>query len=458
MSIEKILVIDDEELVRSFIAESLKRSNYDVVTARNGKEGIALFKETSFDLVFTDMKMPDLTGIEVLAKIKEIAPDAIIVVITAYGSVENAVEAMRLGAFNYLIKPFSPDTLEAVIVKAKEHQKLLNENQYLREEVSRQGSSKEFKVIAENAVMKKILKDVERVSKSNASVFIAGESGTGKEVIAQAIHNQSLRHDRPFIKVNCAAIPETLIESEFFGHEKGAFTGAHAKRIGRFELAHGGTLLLDEVTEIPLTVQAKLLRAIQEQVFERVGGSKPVKVDVRLIATSNRDMKQAIENKIIREDLYYRLNVVPFILPPIRDRKEDILPLAYYFLERMSQENHKEIKALSPEAKQKMLSYNWPGNVRELANIIERAVVMSSADTIGPDNLFIDSSIPSPQSPALTETAGSSIPVGVTLHQLEKRLIIETLQAHNNNKKKTAEMLGISARTLRNKLNEYQIE
>lgn len=450
MSIEKILVIDDEELVRKFITETLERDDFEVAAVSNGKEGIKLFKEKSFDLVFTDMKMPDLTGIDVLRKIKELSPKTIVVVVTAYGSVENAVEAIRLGAFNYLIKPFSPDTIEAVIDKAREHQKLLNENEFLREEISRKGSNHAHKVVAESPIMKKVLKDVARVAKSNASVFIAGESGTGKEVIAQAIHAQSLRANRSFIKVNCAAVPETLIESEFFGHEKGAFTGANQKRIGRFELAHGGTLLLDEVTEIPLSVQAKLLRAIQEQVFERVGGSKPVKVDVRLIATSNRDIKQSITDKVLREDLYYRLNVVPIHLPPLRERKDDVIPLAEYFLERMCRENHKEVQTLTPQATKKLLTYAWPGNVRELANIIERAVVMSTSSTIGPEQLYLEAS------EEAQTTSEETLPVGISLHEMEKRLIIETLHTQNNNRKKTAEILGISARTLRNKIHEYE--
>lgn len=459
MSIEKILVIDDEELITSFIKETLSREGYEIVTARDGKEGIAKFKSHSFDLVFTDMKMPDLTGIEVLTKIKEHSPQTPVVVITGYGSIENAVEAMRYGAFNYLIKPFSPDTIEAVVEKANEHQNLLAENQFLRDEISGKRSLQDQKVVAVNPAMQQILKDVYRIAKSNASVFISGESGTGKEIFAQAIHDQSLRHNRPFIKVNCAAVPETLIESEFFGHEKGAFTGANQKRIGRFELANGGTLLLDEVTEIPLTVQAKLLRAIQEQIFERVGGTKPIKVDVRIIATSNRDVRLAIEQKLLREDLYYRLNVVPIYLPPLRERREDILPLASSFLTRISSENHKRVKQLSNQAKQKLLCYGWPGNVRELANIIERAVVMEQGQEIAPESIYIE---PTGDIPAIHSRQyafngeKAKLPVGSSLRELEKQLIIETLHTNNNNKKKTAEVLGISPRTLRNKLNEYK--
>ncbi len=455
MTIEKVLVIDDEELVLNFISETLKREGVLVETADNGRKGINLFKEKHFDMVFTDMKMPDLTGIEVLRKIKEISPSTIVVVITAYGSVENAVEAMKIGAFNYLIKPFSPDTIEAVFEKANEHQKLLHENEFFREETSGQGRHSHENVVAESVFMKKILKDVSRIAKSNASVFITGESGTGKEVIAQAIHTQSLRCKRPYIKVNCPAIPETLLESEFFGHEKGAFTGAHTKRIGRFELANGGTILLDEITEIPLMVQAKLLRAIQEQVFERVGGSFPIKVDVRIISTSNRDIKKSIEEKILREDLYYRLNVVPIHLIPLRERKDDITSLCEHFLTKKCIENHKEIKKLSLKAQQKLLNYPWPGNVRELANIIERAVVMAPGEIIGTESIFLEKGEDLTHSES--ESADYEMPVGLTLRELEKRLIIETLQSNKNCKKKTAEALGINPRTLRNKLHEFYL-
>lgn len=460
MSIEKILVVDDEMLVRTFLAETLRRKNLDVTTAENGTKAISLIKDNVYDMVITDMKMPDITGIDVLRKVKEISPSTIVVVITAFGSIENAVEAMRLGAFNYLIKPFSPDTIEAVIEKAREHLSLVEENQYLRQQISTGGSRSTPHVIGDSFVIKHIMDDVMRVAKSNATVFITGESGTGKEVIAHAIHYNSLRGNKPFIKVNCAAVPDTLIESEFFGHEKGSFTGANAKRLGRFELANGGTLLLDEVTEIPLPLQAKLLRVIQEQEFERVGGTKPVKVDVRIISTSNRDIKQAIADKILREDLYYRLNVVPIHLPALRERREDIVPLANYFVQKMCAENHKEIKKLTPEVQKKLMDYNWPGNVRELANIIERAVVMDGGNSIAPEHLYLDNTIP------LIKTGGSgatvennyTLPVGMTLDELEKRLIIETLQAQRNNRTRTAEVLGISIRTLRNKLHEYNFK
>lgn len=449
MSIEKILVVDDELLVRNFLAETLRRLHMEVTLAENGQKALKILEDASFDMVFTDMRMPGVTGMEVLKKVREMHPDTLVVIITAFGSIENTVEAMRLGAFNYLPKPFTAEALEAVIEKAREHISLVEENHYLRQQVSSGGSRSTRKVIGESPAMKQILAEVAQVAKSNASVFITGESGTGKEVIAHTIHFSSPRANRPFIKVNCAAMPETLIESEFFGHEKGAFTGANAKRIGRFELAHGGTLLLDEITEIPLGLQAKLLRAVQEREFERVGGVKPVSVDVRIISTSNRNVKEAVANKTLRGDLYYRLNVIPIHLPPLRDRREDIIPLAEYFLERMCLDNSRSKKKLSPEAKQKLLNYPWPGNIRELANIIERAVVLDAAEVVAVEHLHLEA--------AVTGTK-EELPADITLDELEKRLIIQTLQQHANNRAKVAEILGISPRTLRNKLNTYQLK
>lgn len=440
MTIEKVLVIDDETLVRNFIAETLRRKHVEVTTAENGQKGLRLLKDQVFDLVITDMKMPDMTGIDIIKKVKDISPSSLVVVLTGFGSIENAVEAMKVGAFNYLIKPCSPDMIETLLDKASEHLSLVNENQFLRTE-ARNSAKNSTAVIGESKAMEDIQKQVQQVAKSNANVFITGESGTGKEVIAHAIHYQSPRSTGPFIKVNCAAVPESLIESEFFGHEKGAFTGANAKRLGRFELANGGTLLLDEITEVPLGLQAKLLRVIQEQEFERVGGTKPVKVDVRIISTSNRDVQQAIKEKILREDLFYRLNVVPVNLPPLRERKEDILLLANYFLEKFCQENHSSIKKLSKASQKKLVDYGWPGNVRELGNIIERAVVMTAGNTIEPENIYISAVVGG----------------GSTLQELEKRLIIEMLAKQKNNKSKTAEALGITLQELKDKLEHYAL-
>lgn len=467
MSIDKVLIVDDEPLMLSFLAETLQRKNMDVVIAKNGRQALEILKSASFDLVITDMKMPGVTGMEVLKNTKELSPSTYVIIITGFGSIENAVEAMRLGAFNYLIKPFSPETIETVIDKAIQQRALIDENNYLRNQVRRShggqiqyvgatsegAESNPVNVIGNSPALKNIISDVMRIAKSNANVFIHGESGTGKEVIAHAIHYNSLRKERPFIKVNCAAVPDTLIESEFFGHEKGAFTGANVKRSGRFELANGGSLLLDEVTEIPLMLQAKLLRVIQEQEFERVGGSKPIKVDVRLISTSNRDIKEAIAEKVLREDLFYRLNVVPIYLPPLRERREDILPLAEYFLKKLCLENHKDPinKVFTPESEKLLLSYPWPGNVRELANVIERAIVMDHGQKIAPEHLRLDGPVA-----GVKEASMITLPIGTPLHLLEKQMIIETLHQQQNNPHKAAEMLGITPQKLRSKLASYQ--
>lgn len=387
MPIETILVIDDEPLIREFLTEALKRKGYFVEKAENGKQALSFLKKQTYDLVITDMKMPDLTGMEILRYIKEMSPTTLVIIMTAYGTIENAVEAMRLGAFNYLLKPFTTDSIETLVEKASEHLSLVHENIFLREEVFSKQQS--IQMIAESPIMKQVISQAIQVAKSQASVLIHGETGTGKEVLASAVHAHSLRAKRSYIRVNCAAIPDALIESEFFGHEKGAFTGANAKRLGRFELASGGTLLLDEVTEIPIALQPKLLRAIQEQEFERVGGTKPISVDIRFISTSNRNLKEAIAEKIFREDLFYRLNVVPIHLPSLRERKEDIIPLARHFLEKCCKQNHKPLKTMTPQAEQKFLEYPWPGNIRELANIIERIVVLDEGVKIEPSHLYL---------------------------------------------------------------------
>jgi two-component system, NtrC family, response regulator AtoC len=446
---EKILIADDEPLVRNFLRDALKSRPYEIRIAEDGERAIEFMKREHFDLIFTDVKMPRKDGLEVLRYAKKEHPSTPVIVMTAYGSIENAVDAIQLGAFHYLIKPFSIDTLDALFEKAVNHISLVKENSYLRAEISHVATQKHGKVIIQSPQMKRIWSDIEKIAKSHASVFISGESGTGKEVIAQAIHFLSHRSARPFITVNCAAISDTLIESEFFGHEKGAFTGALNRRIGRLELAHNGTLFLDEVTEIPIQLQSKLLRAIQEQEFERVGSEKAVKVDVRFLSTSNRNMKEAIEKKIFREDLYFRLNVVPIHIPPLRERKEDILPLAQHFLDTFCCENHKPKKTLTPGAEQKLLNYPWPGNVRELGNIIERTVVLDQGEKVSEEHLYLEAE---PLSPPKNK---SPVKVGATLHDMEKQLILETLVSLKDNKTKTAEALGISLRTLRNKLKTY---
>lgn len=449
MPIEKILVVDDELLMRNFLAETLRRKQYEVFIADGVQTALTHLKHTTFDLVISDMKMPDGSGIDIIKKIKQESPSTIVMIMTAYGSIDNAVEAMRLGAFHYLIKPFTPDTIEALLEKAQEQIHLVQENQYLRQEVISKGSRSVQQIIGESEIMKKILADVVRIAKSQASVFINGESGTGKEVISHMIHHYSARANKPYIRVNCAALPDTLIESEFFGHEKGAFTGAATKRLGRFELAHTGTLLLDEVTEIPTMLQAKLLRVIQEQEVERLGGSKPIKVDVRFVSTSNRDMKEAISQKVFREDLYYRLNVVPIHLPALRDRKDDIIPLATYFLQRLCLDNHKKKKSFSKLALQKLVEYSWPGNIRELANVIERAVVMDFSPIIEEEHFYLDT----------ISNVQSKIeqPSFKTLQELERECLIETLERQNYHRLRVAEELGISMKQLKDKIQYHEL-
>lgn len=450
MSIEKILVVDGDRLIRDFISDVLTKRHLEVVTAESGQQAFEILEKGAFDIVMTDIKLADATALDVLRKVKELHPRTLVIIIKAFNSEESSAEAMRLGAFNYLLKPFSADAVEAAVEKAREHISLIEENHYLRHQVST--GRGHTRIIGESAVMKQILAEAMQIAKSHASVFISGESGTGKEVIAHAIHYNSPRTQKPFIRVNCAAMPETLIESEFFGHEKGAFTGASVKKLGRFELAHGGTLLLDEVTEIPISLQAKLLRAVQEQEFERVGGTKTVKVDVRIISTSNRDIQEAVANKILRDDLYYRLNVVPIHLPALRERMEDIIPLAEYFLERMCLHSKKGKKKLTASARKKLLEYTWPGNIRELANIIERAIVLNATSEIAAEHLHLDHSL------AVPSGSSSAMPVGITLRELEKRLIIETLQHQQNNCTKTAEILGVSLRVLKSKINAHEID
>lgn len=442
--IERVLVADDEPLLRDFIAEVLRRKGIESVVVPDGETAIAKLQEGPFDLVISDLKMPGKDGMDVLKAAKSLYPQMPVILATAYASVETAVEAMKLGALNFVLKPFSPEAIEINLEKAQQLVRHLTENKFLREE---QTLLKCPEMIAHSPSMKKIAHDLEKIAKSQASVFITGESGTGKEVIAAAIHKMSSRAGQSFIKVNCAAIPEALVESEFFGHERGAFTGALTRKTGRFELADKGTLLLDEVTEIPMALQAKLLRAIQEMEFERVGGTRSVSVDVRILATSNRHMPDAIESKVFREDLYYRLNVVPIHLPALRHRVEDILPLAEHFLMRFCLENHKPKKIITPRAAQKLQAYHWPGNIRELGNIIERTVVLDFDPVIDSEHLYLD--IPAPAIPQKVEG------IRMTLHALEKQLILETFDAEAQNRTKTAASLGISVRTLRNKLHEY---
>jgi len=433
------LISEDESLALSLL------NQWDISTCSGALKAIENLKQNTYDLILCDFSLSEISGIDVLQIVKTLHPMTPFILIIEPMQIEKGLAAMRLGAFHYLSKPLNQESVETIIEKLLEHTSLVQENELLKQEIACP-SKERPPFIAESPAMKLILEDVKKIAKSNASVFISGESGTGKEVIASTIHQLSFRAGKPFIRVNCAAIPANLLESEFFGHEKGSFTGAFQKRLGRFELADKGTLLLDEISEIPLELQPKLLRVIQEQEFERLGGDKPLRVDVRLISTSNRNMKEAIEEKMFREDLYFRLHVIPLQIPPLRDRKEDIIPLAEYFLGKLCKDNFKSLKMLSSCAKKRLIDYDWPGNVRELSNIVERTIIMHSGSVIEAGNLMIEMSCPIP--PPQTSSVK-------TLAELEKMHILSTLKALNHNKTQTAKRLGISIRTLRNKLNSF---
>ena len=387
MSKKNILIVDDDSIIRETIREALAgRPEFTVTTARDGSEAADKLKDVFYDVILTDMKMPGLGGIELLDRVNERMPGAVVIVMTAFGTIETAVSAMKKGAYDYLTKPFSIDELEIVIGKALTHQRIVNENRYLREEI---GFEYNFgNIVGTSAVMKEVYDIIAKVAASDATVLIHGESGTGKELVARAIHFNSRRKDGPFIKLNCAAISSGLLESELFGHEKGAFTNAISRKPGRFELADGGTLLLDEVSEMEFALQSKLLRVLQEGEFDRVGGVQTVKTDVRIVSTTNRDLPHEIREKTFREDLYYRLNVIPVHLPPLRSRKEDLPLLIEHFLQKYNRKNARAISGVTEEAMALLTAYDWPGNVRELENAIERAVVLSSTEELDSESFM----------------------------------------------------------------------
>jgi two-component system response regulator AtoC len=447
MKKNRILVVDDDHAMRLALAESLESCGYDIVAAENGRDALDLFKEGRFDLVITDMKMPGMNGIEVLRSVKEMSNKTPIVLITAYGTVSTAVEAMKEGAAEFIMKPFSLDDLEAVV------KNVLNT-------AARQSPHKQEplqpaaqQIITKDPKVLSVLDMLKNVAKSKSSIMIQGESGTGKELLARFIHHHSNRSRQPFVGVNCA---------EMFGYEKGAFTGASQRKPGKFELAHTGTLLLDEVSEMEIHLQAKLLRAIQESEVDRLGGSAPIPVDVRIISTTNVHLPVAMEKKTFRSDLYYRLNVIPVKIPPLRERNGDILYLADYFLEKFAKEKGGKKKILSNQAAAMLKAYPFPGNVRELENIIERVVLMTDGTHVPPELLCLehpdnDESIRTAESASEPLSAEKATPLNAvtTLKDAEKTLICETLERVEGNKTRAAKMLGISVRTLWNKVNEY---
>lgn len=445
----KILIVDDESEMRVALETTLKREDYQLVCAEDGKQALDQFEDQAFDLVLTDVRMPRLSGLELLRAVKERSPKTPVVMMTAYGTIDNAVEAMKEGAFDYLIKGsgFSADVLVSTVKRA-----FLNPQDYAPPArpsgfIDKADSIATKKIVTQNEEMKKLLKFAENVAYSKSTILIMGETGTGKELFARYIHQCSPRAEKTFMAVNCAALPEGLLESELFGHEKGSFTGATENKEGKFQLANQSSLLLDEVTEMSLPLQAKLLRVLQEHEVDKVGGRAPIPVDVRVIATTNRDIRHRIQEKEFREDLYYRLNVVPLNLIPLRERKEDISLLAEYFMNQFCQENSRSPFKIDPATVTLLKKYRWPGNIRELGNIIERTCLMCQGDTLLPSHLFFDEELPSSGKKGAMFTG--------TIYEMEKELILQTLEEVSGNKTKAAESLGISIRTLRNKLNEY---
>ena len=456
MSIEKIIVLEDDLVVRKTLEQQLRYRRYDVASAENIAAAVELLGKDNFDLMIVDVKLPDGDGIELLKQINARPIKPLVVMISSHGTVDMAVECMSNGAFTFLTKPLSAEHLAVTLKKAEEHSQLVKVSQYLSQGDEEEG----FDLLGTSGAMEQTRALVRKVARTHATVLIQGESGTGKELVARALYRQSPRAGAPFIKLNCAAIPETLIESEFFGHEKGAFTNAMSKREGRFELAHTGTILLDEISEISSTVQAKLLRVLQEREFERVGGNRTIRVDVRVIATTNRDIEESVASKDFRQDLYFRLNVVPITLAPLRDHPEDIPVLAETFCKRFSRKHGVEVHGLSSACIKALTQHSWPGNVRELQNVIERAVILSNdSSTLEPEHLgVIRRDLVSPASADSAEGMTSEGGSLLSLMESEKRQILATIKRCQGNRTHAARMLEISVRTLRNKLREYNYE
>ena len=449
MAIERVLVADDDASTRELLFELLTRHGCEVLLATDGEQAIHHLEREELDLVLTDVRMPGLTGLEVLQRAREVNRDAPVVLVTGYGTIESAVEAMRAGAFDYLVKPVRPDRLDLLLQRAHEWHNLVRENRYLRSQAAGHDADE---LIGSHPSIVEIVGTVQRAAQSKATVLVQGESGTGKELIARLAHCASPRRDNPFIAVNCAALSEGLLESELFGHERGAFTGAIARREGRFELAHGGTLLLDEISEIPPALQAKLLRAIEVEEFERVGGTRTIQVDVRLVCTTNRDLGREVAEGRFREDLFYRLNVVPVVLPPLRERRDDIPALAQYFLRRFVRECDSPARRIGKAAMDMLRRAPWPGNIRELRNAVHRAVVLATSEEIAPGDL------PADLTTVRTRRRGSGIVVGQSIDEMERELILRTLESTGWNKTEAARILEVTPRTLRNKLGRYREE
>lgn len=450
-----ILIVEDEPRMRRLLEITLGEEGHSVQTAEDAETGVKTLRKNGVDLIVTDLKLPGMNGLEFLQEAKAINASVPVVVMTAYGSVETAVEAMKAGASDYVLKPFTMAEMKLVINKELDVQKVREENRSLREAL---GKRYQFQnIIARSARMQEVLSLVARVAGTNSTVLLGGESGVGKDLIARAIHQNSRRAAGPFIKVNSTAIPDTLFESELFGFEKGAFTGALASKPGKFELADKGTLFLDEIGDVPAPIQVKLLRVLQEREFERLGGTKTLKVDVRLLAATNRDLRAALEEGTFREDLYYRLNVVPIDIPPLREHKEDVPDLVNHFLARFARESEREIAGITPAALKLLMDYHWPGNVRQLENTIERAVALSSGSVIDVNDIQLDTAHRPSLAPSLGASGAPFLPEGMTLEQWEDEMIREALRRANGNKSQAARLLGLSRNALRYRLGKLGV-
>jgi len=451
LDLPPILVVENQPDVRTALVQGLNRSGFPVETASDGSEALDKFKSVKYSMVITDEQIPGTGGMTVLNSVKELSPHIPVVIMTANGSVNNAVEAMQAGAYDYILKPFLFEVIEKTIKKAIAPAAGHDGYASLGGQGDSPGALKKF--ITRNQNVEAILDRARGIAPSRATVLIQGESGTGKELLAAYIHRCSLHPEAPYIALNCAALPDTLAESELFGHEKGAFTGAVGRKIGKFELAQKGTLVLDEISEMPLALQAKLLRVLQEKEIDRIGGARPIPIETRVIAISNVGLKQAVSEGKFREDLYYRVNVIPLTLPPLRERRDDVELLAHHFLDKYRRLNHKNIGGISEAAMVVLRNHAWNGNVRELENTMERAVLIGGGENVEPEDLLLDST------ENRAEPRGAlAINAGRTVHAMEKELIFRTLEEVNDNRTHAAELLGISIRTLRNKLREYKEE
>jgi len=452
MKRNKLLVVDDEHLIRWSLEQNLKKQGYEVITAGTGEEALRLMREEQPDLVLLDIQLPGMSGIDVLEKIKEHDEGIIVIMVTAHGGLETAVNAMRLGAFDYISKPFNLDELSLVVKKALESSELKQEVVRLRSEANKSAPN----IIGESRQIKNLMQVLDKVARSEAStVLVQGESGTGKELVAKWIHYSSSRAEKPFVAINCAAVPATLLESELFGYEKGAFTDAKITKKGLFELADGGTVFLDEIGDMEMGMQAKLLRFLEDRTFRRIGGGRVFSVDVRIISATNKDLQKSIEEKSFRNDLYYRLQVIPIHLPSLRDRKEDIIPLTTHFINHYNRDFNKKVQGIEPVAERAMLDYSWPGNVRELKNVIERAIILGNDETLLLEHLPLEIVAKAPRQASASLTSFRLPPEGIDIEEVEKELIRQALEMTDWNQSKAAKKLNLGIDAFRYRMKKF---